>query len=245
MTWNWLDIAFPWIGLAAAAVLLVLLFGTRRLQGEPTSSKWHDHVWLSWLGVVAYMLHNVEEYGVDIFGRAHAFPDTLCTDLMLPAYPGCPLPAAFYLAVNLSLFWVAAPLGSLLSRRHPLVGLAIYSVIFTNGLMHLGLMFRVGYTPGTLTAAILFLPLSIWVAYSNFGKGRMSYAALALLVANGAILHGILIGSVFLFLGGTIDAAQLVWVQILNAGLLLLNPWIEERWVLPQRQASQSAPQGA
>jgi hypothetical protein len=233
MTWGWLDSAFPWIGGAAAIVLLVLLFGTGLLRSEPTISRWRDRMWLSWLGLVAYLLHNVEEYGVDVTGHVHAFPDALCTNLKLPAYPGCPIPAAFYLAVNISLFWVVAPIAALLSRRHPLVGLTIYSVIFTNGLMHvMPMIFGLGYTPGTLTAATIFLPLSVWVAYANFGPGRLSYKALGLLVANGVILHGILIGSVFLFLGGVISGTALVWVQILNAVLLLVNPWLEEKWVV-------------
>jgi hypothetical protein len=238
MTWGWLDSAFPWIGAAAALVLLVLLFGTGLLRSEPTVSRWRDRQWLSWLGVVAYLLHNVEEYGVDITGTAHAFPDALCLRLNLPAYPGCPIPPAFYLAVNISLFWVIAPIAALLSRRHPLVGLSIYSVIFTNGLIHVvPMVFGLGYTPGTLTAATIFLPLSIWVAYANFGPGRLRTVALVLLVANGVILHGILIASVFLFIGGTIDGTALVLVQILNALLLLVNPWIEEKW--PQAIAVQ------
>ena len=191
-------------------------------------------MWLSWLGAVAYLLHNGEEYGVDLFGRLHAFPDALCANLKLPAYPGCPIPPAFYLAVNIPLFWVAAPLGALLSRRHPLVGLAIYSVIFTNGLVHLvPLVLGAGYGPGTLTAALLFLPLSAWVAHTCFGKGRLSYKAMGLLIANGVLLHVVLIGSMLLFIGGRIGATMLVLLQIINAGLLLLIPWVEERYLVP------------
>jgi hypothetical protein len=236
MPWGWLDISFPWIGGAAAIGLLVLLFGTGLLRSEPTVSRWHDRGWLAWLGMVAYLLHNVEEYGVDLFGRSHAFPDALCSQLKLPAYPGCPIPAAFYLAVNISLFWVAAPIAALLSRRHPLVGLTIYSVVFTNALIHLVPMaVGVGYTPGALTAAIVFIPLSIWVAHVNFGPGRFSYKAMALLVANGVILHAILVGSIFLFLADAISGTTLVCLQIVNAALLLINPWLEEKWVLPAR----------
>jgi len=42
---GWTDVAlviFPWIGGGAAIVLLVLQFGTRLLQSEPGSSRWHD-----------------------------------------------------------------------------------------------------------------------------------------------------------------------------------------------------------
>jgi hypothetical protein len=167
MNWSWLDLAFPWIGGVAAAVLLALLFGTNALRSQPSSSPWRDPVWLSWMAAVAYLLHNVEEYGLDLLGRWHAFPDALCADLKLPVYPSCPIPPAFYLAVNLPLFWIVAPLVALQSRRHPLVGFAIYSVMFTNGLVHLVmvLLLRQAYNPGLLTAVILFLPLSAWVGY--------------------------------------------------------------------------------
>ena len=42
---GWTDVAlviFPWIGGGASIVLLVLQFGTRLLQSEPGSSRWHD-----------------------------------------------------------------------------------------------------------------------------------------------------------------------------------------------------------
>ena len=231
MQWSWMDTAFPWIGGAAAIALLALLFGTDLLRSEPGSSRWRDRVWLSWLAMVIYLLHNVEEYGIDLFGQRHAFPDAICAVLGLPPYPDCPLPPAFYLAVNISLLWIGAPIAALLSRRHPLVGLTFYGLIFTNGLVHVApLAAGVGYGPGTLSAVILFFPVSAWVAHACFGKGRLSYKAMALLVANGVILHAILMGSMRLFLRGIIDSAVLVWFQVANAVLFLLIPWLGEKW---------------
>ena len=231
MKWSWIDIAFPWIGGAAALVLLVLLFGTTLLRSDLGSSRWRDRVWLSWLAMVIYLLHNGEEYGIDLFGQRHAFPDGMCEVLKLPPYPDCPLPPAFFLAVNISLFWIGAPIAALLSRRHPLVGLAFYSVMFTNAVTHLApLLAGVGYSAGTLTAAFLFIPVSAWVAYACFGKGRLSYKGMALLVADGVILHVILMGSIQLFLHGVIGSAALVWIQVANAVLFVLIPWVGEKW---------------
>jgi len=228
LTWNWFDLAFPWIGGGGAVVLLVLLFGTNVLRSDPTRSRWRDPAWLSWLAAVAYLLHNVEEYGVDLVGAAHAFPDALCTNLKLPAYPGCPIPPAFYLAVNIPLFWVLAPLVALLSRRRPLVGLALYSVIFINGLTHVALVAKTGtlYNPGLLTAVLIFLPLSVWVGRTCFGPGRLSYPAMALLIAWGVLLHVILAGSVIMFINGLMGGTTLASVQVVNAALLLLVSWI-------------------
>lgn len=240
MKWNWIDIAFPWIGGAAAVVLLVLLFGTQLFRSEPASSRWRDRVWLSWLAMVIYLLHNVEEYGIDLFGRPHEFPGGICAALKLPPYPDCPLPPAFFLAVNIPLFWIGAPIAALLSRRHSLVGLTFYSVIFTNALVHVApTLAGVGYGPGTLTAVILFLPVSFWVAYACFGKGQLSYKAMALLVADGVILHVILMGSIQLFIRGMIDDRALVSIQLANAVLFVLIPWFGEKWrngLLTQRR---------
>ncbi len=231
MKWSWIDIAFPWIGGGAAVVLLVLLFGTHLFRSEPGSSRWRDRVWLSWLAMVIYLIHNVEEYGIDLFGRLHEFPVGIAEVLKLPPYPDCPIPPAFFLAVNLPLFWVGAPVAALLSRRHPLVGLTFYSVIFINGLVHIApVLAGLGYNSGLLTALVLFLPLSAWVAHACFGTGRLSYKAMALLVAGGVILHVILMGSLQLFVRGVIGSAALVWIQVANAVLFLLIPWLGEKW---------------
>jgi hypothetical protein len=231
MRWSWIDIAFPWIGGMAAVILLVMLFGTDLLRSEPRLSRWRDRTWLSWLAMMIYLIHNVEEYGIDLFGRLHEFPVGICAALKLPPYPDCPLPPAFFLAVNIPLFWIGAPIAALLSQRHPLVGLTFYSVIFTNALVHLApLLAGVGYTPGTLTAAVLFLPVSVWVAHTCFGKGRLSYKAMALCVADGVILHLILMGSMQLFIRGMIDSAALIGIQVANAVLFLLIPWLGEKW---------------
>src|SRR6188768_719423 len=106
MKWSWFDLAFPWIGGVAAIVLLALLFGTRLLCSEPGSSRWHDRVWLSWLATSIYLLHNVEEYGTDVFGNSHAFPGVICSVLKLPPYPDCPIPPAYFLTVNIGLVWI-------------------------------------------------------------------------------------------------------------------------------------------
>jgi hypothetical protein len=232
MNWSWLDFAFPWIGVVAAALLLALTFGSNLLRGEPMSSRWHDPIWLSWMAAVAYLLHNGEEYGLDLLGHRHSFPDALCANLNLPAYPDCAIPPAFYLAVNIPLFWIVAPLAALLSRRRPLVGLALYSVIFTNSLIHVMAFLVLGraYNPGLLTAVVVFLPLSTWVGNACFGKDRLSYKAMALLILEGVILHVILAGSIIMFVNGLISSATLVWVQIANAGMLLWIPWLGEEW---------------
>lgn len=232
MNWNRFDLNFPWIGLAAAVILSLCLFLTDRLRGERMRSQWRDRVWLSWLAVAVYLVHNVEEYGIDLSGRFHAFPSSMCVTLGQPPFPDCVIPPAFFLSVNLPLFWIGAPVAALSSRRHPVIGLSLYGVIFVNALAHLGEFARAGYNPGALTALVLFLPLSVWVAHVCFGKDELPYAALAFIAVEGAVLHVILIGSVKLFLLGALGPAALVTIQILNAALFFLFAWLAERWLI-------------
>lgn len=230
MKWSWIDLNFPWIGFAAAILVLFLLFLTDRLRGDVQKSRWRDLTWLSWLAVAMYLLHNVEEYGVDLRGQAHAFPASMCASLGQAPYPVCAIPPGFYLAVNLPLFWVGAPVAALMSRRHPLVGLVFYGVIFVNAVAHVGAFLHAGYNPGVLTAFLLFLPVSIWVALVCFGKAGLPYRALAFIVAEGIVLHAILIGSTKLFLNGTFGPSTLISIQIMNAILLFLLAWSAEKW---------------
>lgn len=53
---------WPWIGFGAAVVVMIILFCTDFLRVEMQKCRWKDHYWLSWLFMVCYMLHNIEEY---------------------------------------------------------------------------------------------------------------------------------------------------------------------------------------
>ena len=142
----------------------------------------------------------------------------------------CPIPPPFFLAVNLSLFWVVGPVAALLSRRHPLVGLSLYSVISINMLAHVASIVTSGhlYNPGLFTALVLFLPLSIWIARACFGQGLLPYSTLGLLLIWGVVMHLILAGSVKLVTKGLISSTSAEAMQIVNAGLLLLVTFVQQ-----------------
>lgn len=238
---RWLNISFPWIGLVGALALIFLLFATDKLQADKTLTRWRDLTWLSWAGAAAYLIHNVEEYGVDLLGRAYAFPASMCGIFGFHDIAACPAPPEFFTAVNIPMFWFAAPIGALLSKRHPLVGLTIYSVMSVNLVAHVvsGIVTGTIYNPGWLTAVALFLPLTGWMAHVLFGKGGLSYRALVYLFGWGVALHLILIGSLVpLMLGLVRTPVPAICIQVLNAGLLIAAPWLAERLrqgVLTQR----------
>lgn len=228
---SWFDIAWPFIGGAGALFLLFLLFQTNRLRSDMNKSRWYDIVWLSWLGAVAYMIHNFEEYGIDIYGRLHEFPETFATILNTANSVGGTPPNAFFTAINLSIVWVGAPIAALLSRRHPLIGLAMYGIMFVNALSHIvPVLTGIGYTPGLLTSIVIFLPLSGWCAYACFGRHQLSYAAMFTVILVSIIAHTVLLGSAMLFINGVISSDVVVFIQVINGGLVLLISWLAEKW---------------
>ena len=203
---TWFDLAWPWIGLAFAAALIVLLFATPLLRGDRSLPRWRDLRWLSFLAVAVYMLHNVEEYGLSANGVLHAFPNSLCELLGQADYPGCGIPPAFFLFVNLPLVWIAGPVAAMLSRRFPLAGLTLWGVIGINAVVHIvPAILRREYDPGLVTAIVLFLPLTAMVFAVAFGRrGPYLRRAAVLILAAGALMHGVLGASVALGLRGSL-----------------------------------------
>jgi hypothetical protein len=211
---TWFDLTWPWIGLGFAVVLGILL-ATGLLRGDRSMPRWRDLSWLSFLAVAVYLAHNVEEYGIAADGTLHAFPDSLCALLGQPDYPGCGIPPAFFLAVNLPLVWVAGPVAALLSRRFPLAGLTLWGVIGINAIVHIvPAVVQRQYDPGLLTAIVLFLPLTAMTGVAALGRrGPYLRRAGAVLLAAGLLMHAVLAGSALLFLGGAIPQWLLIVAQ--------------------------------
>jgi hypothetical protein len=217
---------WPWLGGIVDLLLLYLLFGTTSLQADTTKSRWRDRTWLAWAAVFIYLAHNIEEYGVDALGRTYEFPAAL--EKMFEGAVAVP-PNAFYLAVNFAIVWTAMPIAALVSKRHPLVGLAGYSVMAINFFAHAVAFFVAGYNPGLLTALLMFVPMTIWMARALFGPGKMGQKGFAVVIIAGIIIHAILAGSMLSYIHGLISTGALVALQILNAILLLIILWIGER----------------
>jgi hypothetical protein len=215
---------FPWIGLGAAVVLVIVLFATDVLRGTITTSRWRDPAWLGWLAVAVYLLHNFEEYGTAADGVHNSFPESLCRVLGQETYPACVIPPDFYIYVNIALVWVFAPLAALLARRYVMMGFAFWGLILANAFVHIVGSISQGYNPGLVTAVVLFIPLSVWVGivfvrhrHPKLGAGR-----LVIIVLVGGIAHALLVGSLLLFINGQVSVALLYTIQIFNAAFIFL-----------------------
>lgn len=212
---GWFDLAWPWIGLAAAAVVVVALFATPWLRSDPARPRRSDPRWIGFLAVAVYLVHQVEEYGIAANGVAHAFPDELCAVVGQAAYPVCPIPPAFFLAVNVTLVWVAAPIAATLAPRAPLLGLVLWGVIAANAVVHIApaIVLR-RYDAGLLTAVLLFLPLALWAMAGMTGERRpIPRRAVGAVIAAGVLMHAVLGASLVLFLHAGVPAWALITLQ--------------------------------
>lgn len=231
--WQWFEHYWSSVGLGAAIVLLLVLFCTNTFRGTTTTGRWRDPVWLSWLMLTAYMLHNFEEYGIDAKGRAFHFPVTACTTFGFDSVVTCPLVASLFVAVNIPFVWAVLPIAALRCRRNPAVGLTGVGLLFTNALSHiLGVLTPMGYSPGTLTAAVIFIPLSLWVFAEFFGGGKLlRYPVLAVILLASILAQLILLALLLGLAHHAISLPAAITIQTLDPLLLLALPWAAgRRW---------------
>jgi hypothetical protein len=228
---TWFDRHWCYFGLAAAAILLILLFATNTLRQRPEVSRWRDPVWLSWLLVASYFVHQFEEYGFDATGRSYGFPRGLCEMLGYPSLAECPTPSEFFVFVNIPATWLGAVIAALLSRRNHAVGLGYLGLLVINAIAHIApaVAGKVSYDSGMFTAIVLFLPISTWIIYTCFGRGRLRYQTLAAILLGGILLHVTLIGSILLLTHGSMTAVVADAIQVLNPLWLFVLPWVANR----------------
>ena len=218
---------WPWIGLGAAIVLLILLFCTDVLRSDKTKSRFLDPVSLAWMGAIIYMLHNVEEYGIDIFGNEQAF-----TTFMFQLN-GARIGEAAFLCCNLGLVWVAAPLAAVLVQKgyHRMAaGMACIELV--NGLGHILQAINLGcYNPGLLNSAVLCLPVGIWTLYALYGKAKFPKIDMLWLFLAAVFAHVVLVaGMVVATRIGIPDWVQGLIMVCDNSALLLF--W----WLVGRKQ---------
>jgi hypothetical protein len=208
-------LVWPWIGIGAAGLLLVLLC-TDALRSDRAVTRWRDIVWLTWAGTFVYLVHQFEEHGIDARGAAYAFRGFLCGEVGFPDPATCRVPQSFITAVNIPAVWLAGPLSALLATRWPVIGLSFFAIPAINLFAHaVPAALSQSYNPGLVTALALFLPLSL-VVFSALPRYHLGLRAILATLFAGAVLHAILMGSLMAFLNDRIGLDALLLVQLVN-----------------------------
>lgn len=202
-------IAWPWMGLGMAAVMLVVLFATDLCRsgacgGSRLGSRWHDPYWLAWLPMPVYLLHQFEEYSChtadvpNLYTMVQFFYDTGGIGPL--SLDGIPL--VHFELMNIVLVWVGIPLGAWLARRwrNPAIGLVPYGFMLFNALTHVvggaaGLVGPWYASPGIYTGVLLFAPLSAAAARSMMRGGGLTGRGVAVALLSGAAGHIALFGA--------------------------------------------------
>ena len=198
---------WPWMGLGAAIVIWIIAFGTDLMRKDTSKGRWLDPAWLAWIGTSAYMLHNVEEYGVAADGQLFAFPQLMeslgLTGICEPAY----------LATNIGLIWIAGPVAAVMARRLPGVapGMAVFELV--NAVSHIAQGLNIGYNPGLLTSCAVFVPLCAWTLYVCYFRECQHASTFGLVLLSAVVYHGIL------FAG--IAAARFAGIPAWSQGLIM------------------------
>ena len=107
--------------------------------------------------------------------------------------------------------WFGAPLAAYICRRNVLIGLSSWGLIMANGFVHSAGGIAAGtYNTGLWTAAVLFIPLSLWVIYACAIRGPYSGKVVGAAIVSGAVTHAVLFVGYGMFKAGVIGNAGLV-----------------------------------
>ncbi|GAA5885593.1 hypothetical protein JCM6882_007486 [Rhodosporidiobolus microsporus] len=209
-----LETSWPFLVLVSVLSMGFTLFRPTK----PLSVKVNDPAWWMQLGLPLYMLHQFEEYGVDLKGRHFRFQETLCGNLGFPSLPSCPIKPWHATYVNLLL----VSLSALRARRAgslPSAGANFYGVVLINRLFHLAMAVHAAqedgkevYNPGLATAVFLFLPCAVMALQCLHRHRLLSTAGVVRSIAVGVAVHaGLFSGLILRSRGKMGDAAFVLW----------------------------------
>ena len=181
---NWM-----WFGFGVGVTLCIILFFTDFARKDIMQKRIYDPMWLAWLGAVAYMFHNVEEYGIDVTGAHQSF-----VTLMRGMF-GANISDWAFLGCNLPLVWFAGPVIAYICWKKNFKGMATGMALFEliNGVSHVVQGARLGYNAGLISGLVIFVPIAIWTIYVVYCKKHLGWKHFGLTFLAGIIYHVLLI----------------------------------------------------
>lgn len=212
---------WPWVALALAPILALVL--VREFRAQSWGERLRDPAFVLPLLWPMYLVHQFEEHGIDVFGRRYPFLQSLCDTLGHHDLHACPATPAFLFAVNALGCQIAFVLSWTHRRKAPLVAACAWGIPLVNAFAHFIGALRAGaYNPGTLTSAVLFLPLGLWMLRTTLAAGAIEKRDVPRVFATGVLTHAVLLGSLGLQPRGAISMQLALALQVLNGTLPLL-----------------------
>jgi hypothetical protein len=206
---------WPFLASACGVVGLIVLLLLPRSASAP--SRWRDPVWLVCLVLPVYTLHQFEEHGFNLLGQRFHFLVEMCGIIGHPALAGCPADRAFILAANLGGAWIPGLCAILWRRRNLMVGACAFGVPLVNAGTHIGSgVIRGAYNSGLLTSLVLFVPLCAWALITFRRAGVLPGKRILAVIAAGALVHVVLIGSLLLHGRGLLSETPLLVINVVN-----------------------------
>ena len=198
------------VGLGGAIFVSLMLLADRAQLWFDPLARFHCIL------LTVYLVHQFEEHGIDIFGRAYAligYAESVIADI--GSAPGFTLtPLAIY-RTNTLFVWLPFLTALWGNRRFIWPGLAAAGLVLTNAVLHIGLaVWREEYNPGLASAIVLFLPVG--VLYFRFvvrccGVGWQGIAGGVLF---GIAEHGLLLLRIRYNLGPTMPPVVLAVIAL-------------------------------
>ena len=142
--------------------------------------------WIFGTFVVAAVIHVLEEY---------AYPGGFLDWMkgMNPRFTPW-ITTRFAVIIN-GLFLLLCVVGAIVAARNLVLSLSVASLLFINGLMHLGGTVRARrYTPGVVSGILLYMPLALYAFYLFARSGRLTLAGSAIAGLLGVLYQAIPIG---------------------------------------------------
>lgn len=152
-----------WMKIGAYLAPMILFYAVREnfLASKPLLS---DRRMMASLLTSIYLVHQIEEHWVDLLGRVyplHELLNAMLRDRIGESVYGVMTPEAIFF-INTSLVWLPGFIAIWRAPDHLFPTLAMSGIILANGLAHLGQgLVTWSYNPGLLTAAVLFIPISL------------------------------------------------------------------------------------
>ena len=200
------------VGLGGAFFLSLMLLAPQGQVPLDPLARFH------WILLVAYLVHQFEEHGVDLLGRAHFFityARTVIDDV--GAASGFQLtPLAIY-RTNTLFVWLPFLAAVWGHRRFLWPGLAAGGLVLTNAILHIGIaLWRQEYNPGLGSAIVIFLPVAFLYFRFVVRHCGVGWWGIAGGVLFGAAEHGLLLLRIRFNLGAALPPTVL--------GVIALTP---------------------